>query len=306
MPRYEIVVSTENNHYLVWQAMLFHASCIRHVGQAPIIMVHTDDQPLLPGFDRIREKGGQIQTAPDYRRVQGVNYPPRNTAASLRHVQTDADYIVLCDPDMVFLQPIPWDDWKLTDQQITFDHVGYLDASLPQYQPTVDEVCRQAGIGPSRLRNPNTNGGVPHVISTRHQRGLSDLWLEFIELFPNCQPCSPDDPGARPRECHIGPQKDWLSTMWGLIMAAERLGLEAVLTRLCISTGQGELPLPAVARGGPSLIHYCYRSPGFHKHQFDAADAADRDVWHVPADDGSICGNVRRQLHEACEFYGLL
>jgi len=37
---FEIVVSTENNPYMVWQAMLFHASCMRHVGQAPIVMVH--------------------------------------------------------------------------------------------------------------------------------------------------------------------------------------------------------------------------------------------------------------------------
>ncbi|MBS0203018.1 MAG: hypothetical protein JSS49_08990 [Planctomycetes bacterium] len=305
MPQHEIVVSTENNDYLVWQAMLFHASCVRHLGQVPIIMVHTDDQSLLPGFNRIREAGGRLQTAPDYRRIRGVNYPPRNTAATLRHVQTDAEYIVLCDPDMVFLQSLPWQDLKLTDHQVTFDYVGYLDPNIASYQPTVDDVCRRAGTDPARLRNPNVNGGVPHVIPTRHQRGLSDLWLEFIDLFPNSPPCSPDDPGARPRECHIGPQKDWLSTMWSLIMAADQLGLDAVLTRLCVSTGQGELPLPEVTPGGPCLIHYCYHSRGFNKHEFDTPDAADRDVWHVPPGDGSICGNVRQQLRDACEFYGL-
>jgi hypothetical protein len=306
MPRHEIVASTENNHYMVWQAMLFHASCVRHLGRVPIIMVHTDGGPLLPGFDRIRDAGGHVQTAPDYRRVDGVNYPPRNTAASLRHVQTDADYIVLCDPDMVFLQPLPWRQLELADHQISFESVGYLNPDIPAYQPALDDVCRRAGIEPQRLRDPRTNGGVPHVIPARHQHPLSELWLELMELFPNVPPAPPNDPGAKPRGCHIGPQKDWLCTMWALVMAAGRLELEPVLTKLCISTQDGSRPIPQLADGGPCMIHYCYEDSGFRKHSYDTPEAAERGVWQVPGDDGTVCGNIRGQLLKACEWFGLV
>src|SRR5262245_51510471 len=110
MPRFELVVSAENNAYLAWQAMLFHYSCLQHQRQAPIVVVHKDDEPLFPGFERIRAAGGIVQTAPNYRKYGGVNYPPRNTAATLRHVVSDADYVVVFDPDMIFLQPLPLDN----------------------------------------------------------------------------------------------------------------------------------------------------------------------------------------------------
>jgi len=305
MPRYEIVASTENNPYMVWQAMLFHASCIRYLGQAPIIMVHGDGSPLLSGFERIRDAGGQIQTGPDYRNIGGVNYPPRNTAATLRHVQTNADYIVLCDPDMVFLQSLPWHQLNLAPHQISFEFVGYLDANVPVYQPAVDDVCRKINLDPQRLRNPKYNGGVPHVIPTRLQKPLSDLWLDLMEVFPDIPPCPAEIPGARPRGCHIGPQKDWLCTMWALVMASEQLNLEPVQTRLCITTQDGGRPLPELHADGPCMIHYCYEDAGFGKHRYDSNEAAEHDVWHVPPEDGTVCGNIRGQLRHACEFYGL-
>jgi hypothetical protein len=306
MPRFEIVVSTENNPYMVWQAMLFHASCVRYVKQPPIFVVHTDCQQLLRGFELIHSTGGRIQTAPDYRQIGGVNYPPRNTAASLRHVQVDADYLILCDPDMVFLQPLPWEQLALDNSQISFDFVGYLDAEVEAYQPTVDDVCRRVGVDPQRLRNPQYNGGVPHVIPIRHQQTLSKLWLELMEQFPNVPPCPAETPGARPRGCHMGPQKDWLCTMWALLMAVEKLNLQPRLTQLCLTTQDGGRLLPPTEPTGPCLIHYCYEDTGFGKHQYDTVEAAEQTVWKVPAGDGTVCGNIRDQLRHACEFYGLL
>ena len=47
-PRFDFVVSAENNYYLAWQAMLFHFSCLKHTGRAPIIVVHGDEPELLP------------------------------------------------------------------------------------------------------------------------------------------------------------------------------------------------------------------------------------------------------------------
>lgn len=295
MRRYEVVVSTENNHYMVWQAMLFHYSCLTHLGQPPIVMVHNDGGPLLPGFERIRETGGIIQTAPSYRRLDGVFYPPRNTAGSLRHVQTNADHILLCDPDMIFLQPFQADDLITTDRHLSFDFVGYLDPDHAVYQPALDQVCRRIGFSPEKLRQPVVDGGVPHVIPTACQKRLSDEWFDLMGFFPDIAPASPGDI----------PRKDWLVTMWALVMAMHRLDLQPVMTRFCVTNCHSDLPMSPLDAAGPKILHYCYGGSGFDKRQFQSAAGADEAVWNVPPDDGTISGTIRRQLREARQFYGL-
>lgn len=297
MPRHEIVVSAENNHYLAWQAMLFHFSCVKHLGQSPIVMVHKFDEPLLPDFERIRETGGRVQTAPNYRDLDGVSYPPRNTAASLRHVETDADYIVLCDPDMIFLQPLPLDELKLSDRQVSFDFCGYLDPDSAVYQPTLDNVCRRVGLDLAKMRQPVVDGGVPHVIPTACKQRLSDTWLELIEEFPTINPSSTGESGV--------PHKDWLATMWAVVMATHRLGLEPVMTEFCVTNCYEDRPLPPLDQNGPKLLHYCYGGGGFNKRSFVTPADAAQFVWNVSADDGSIAGAIRRELCEAGQFYGL-
>lgn len=294
MPRHEIVVSTENNHYMVWQAMLFHFSCVTHLGRPPIVMVHKGDEPLLPGFVRIRAAGGNVQVAPSYRNLNGSSYPPRNTAGSLKHVETDADYILLCDPDMLFLQPLPFDELTLSNQQISFDFCGYLQPDSAVYQPTLDNVCRRAGLDPARLRQPVVDGGVPHIIPACWQRPLSETWFELMELFPT----TGREEGGEPR-------KDWLATMWALVMAMHRLKLEPVMTRLCVTNCYEDRPLPPPDDGGPKVLHYCYGGPGFDKRKFDKPSDADELVWQVLEKDGSIAGAIRQQLRDAREFYGI-
>ena len=294
MPRHEIVVCTENTDYLVWQTMLFHYSCVTHLGRPPIVVVHQQGEPLLPGFEQIRAAGGRLQLAPNYRDLNGLSYPPRNTAGSLRHVETDADYIVLCDSDMLFLQPFPFDELILSDRQISFDYCGYLQPDAPEHQPTLDNVCRQAGINPRRLRKPLIDGGVPHVIPTRWQGPLSESWFEMMELFPTI---GTEDYGQ--------PRKTWLTAMWALVMSMHRLKLKAVSTRLCLSNFQEDQPLPQLDAAGPKVLHYCYGGPGFNKRDFGTAEAANEQVWKVPEDDGSIAGIIRRQLRDARKFYGI-
>lgn len=293
MPRHEIVVSTENNHYMAWQAMLFHFSCVTRLGRPPIVMVHTQDEPLLADFERIRATGGLVQIAPNYRDLNGVSYPPRNTAGSLRHVETDADYIVLCDPDMLFLQPLPFEELTLSERQISFDFCGYLDPDSAVYQPTLDNICRAAGLDPILLRQPVVDGGVPHVIPTRWQRPLSDAWFELMELFPSIHP-----------EGHDKPHKDWLTTMWALVMATHRLDLEPVMTKLCVTNCYEDWPLPSLDDAGPKVLHYCYGGPRFDKRRFDKPWDANAFPRNLPDDDDSIAGAIRRQLCEAREFFG--
>ncbi len=303
-PAFEIVVSAENNPYLAWQAMLFHYSCVTRQKQTPVIMVHAQrGERLRAGFRWIRAAGGDVRRAPDYRRVGGVNYPPRHTAATLRHLETTADYIVLCDPDMLFLRSLPRTELRLADDQVSFDFCGYLQPDAPVYQPTLDRVCRSAGVEPSRLRTPVIDGGVPHVVPRGVQRTLSDEWLAIIELFPTMPPTPLASSGARTRGLHVGPQKDWLATMWAVLLATHRLGLSPVLTRLATTNFQGTRPL-ADLQPPPHLLHYCYVDPGFNKHDFETSrDMASR-VWQVPPGDATICGAIRRQLHAAREFYG--
>lgn len=304
MPRHEIVVSTENNPYMAWQAMLFHYSCVTHLGRTPIVVVHKGDELLLPGFERIRASGGIVQTAPNYRVVDGVLYAPRNTAGSLRHVETDAEFIVLCDPDMLFLQSFPFDELTLGSRQVSFDFVGYLDPAIAAHQPALDDVCRAAGIAPEKLRHPVVNGGVPHVIPAVWQGKLSDEWFELMELFPTIDPSHSDFGRTAPCPDEAVPQKDWIVTMWAIVMALHRLNLEPVVTKLCV-TNCHEGPLPPLDVAGPKMLHYCYGGPGFEKRIFEESHDAEEAVWIVPPDDGTISGAIRRQLREAGRFYGL-
>lgn len=305
MPHFEIVVSVENNTYLVWQAMLFHYSCVRYQGQAPIVVVHINDEPLLPGFERIRAAGGMVQTAPNYRQVGGVNYPPRNTAGTLRHVRTDADYIVLCDADMIFLQPIQFSDWALPARAISFDQLRYLDPTDAFAQWALRQACAKAEVPYEQLTRQPVDGGVPHIIPTGLRRELSDDWLHCLELFPTIGPWPSEQAGAKSRACHVGPQKEWLTTMWALVLAVHRLGLTPMMTNFCESNFTFTAPLPGVDPGGPSMLHYCYSNAGFDKHAFDGIAAAERTVWQQPTDDGTISGALRRQLREARTYYGL-
>ncbi len=303
MSRFDVVVSAENNCFLVWQAMLFHYSCLHYQGQAPIVVVHKNHEPLLPGFERIRAADGIVQTAPNYRRQGGVNYPPRNTAATLRHVVSEADFVILCDADMIFTRPLPLDEVALSGRQITFDRVSYLDPDRAEHQPALDQTCRRAGVEAARLRAQPMNGGVPHVVPKGLKQLLSDEWLACLELFPTLEPWTPTEAVAASRECHIGPQKSWLAIMWALVLAVHRLELEPVVTDWCTSNYQGNQPLPGENASASRMVHYCYADHGFNKHLFDSHDAAEHGVWHVATGDGTVSGAVRKQIHEARAMY---
>ena len=303
MPTFDVVVSAENNPFMVWQTMLFHFSCVTHLGQVPIVVVHKDAEPLLLGFEQIARTGGIVQTAPNYRKHGGVNYPPRNTAATLRFVESNADYIVLCDPDMIFLGPPRWPGAALRRRKITFDRLSYLDPDAAVHQPVLDDVCRRAGVAPERLRNPVLNGGVPHVIPARLREPLSREWLEIMALFPNMAPWPVEQAAPLCRECHIGEQKDWLATMWAIVLAMHRLGLQAIVTDWCLTNFEGGQRLPRARPDGPTMIHYCYGDAGFDKRRFDTREAAETGVWNLPDGDRTITGTIRRQLREAAAFY---
>jgi hypothetical protein len=305
MPSFEIVVSAENNRYMQWQAMLFHYSCIRALGRSPTVVVHIDEEPLRPGFRLLQEHGGVLQFAPTLRSVGQVEYPPRNTAVALQFVQTTADFIVLCDADMVFLRPPPFEQLGMTPQTISFDRVTYLNPCDPTCTAEIAQACQADGIAPSILEDPVISGGVPHVIPTHLQSDLSREWLRYIDLFPTIDhPLQPNLPRySYPK----GPHRPWLCTMWAVILAMHRLKLHYVESSWCLTNREGHLPVPRFDLSEHCMIHYCFGGVGFDKRRFRwDLDVTDPEFWNVPPGDATIDGELRQQFRDAGHFFGVI
>lgn len=302
MPRVDIVASTENTYYMMWQAMLFHFSCVKHQGQVPTIVVHHDGEPLLPGFELIARQGGRVQTAPNYGVHKGVCYPPRNTAGSLQHIQTEADYIFLCDPDMIFLRPIEFKKQPLNSNQISFDEVGYLVPDRAEFGNRLETICLRAGLSLQTLLDQPISGGVPHMIPRELQQTVSQDWFDTMELFPTFD-LGPEF--ERPKELRHVPHQYWTTTMWALVLTAHRLRLAPLLTQHCILNYYGSTPLPRTDPDGPRMLHYCYSNAGFDKRLYFDATAAQSTVWNLPPDDGTISGAIRGQLEEARGYFNI-
>lgn len=304
MPSFEIVAAAENNNFFLWQALLFHYSCLTYQRQAPIIVVHArDEEELLPGFEHIIRTGGRVQRAPNWRVIDGINYPPRNTISTLKHVQTTADYIVLCDADMLFRRPFDFSSLPIDEDVMTFDRVFYMNPRLSDYQPFLTDACRAANVPIEWFDQFDLVGGVPHVIPRCRQQQVADEWLHCISYFPTQAPCRVEEAGALSRGVHQGTQQWWLSIMWAAFLMTQRLNLQPQITDFCLLNLKGEELLPDAEIEGPAMIHYCYPGPGFNKHLYDGAAETCSAVWQVAEEDQTVNGLVRRQLREARHFY---
>ena len=291
---YDIVVSAENNYYSMWQAMLLHHSCLRHLGRVPIVVVHGDGQELLSGFQLIQQKGGRIQRARNFRYDDGLDYAPRNTAGTLSCVRSDADYLVICDTDMLFLRPLPMEQHALAEDQISFDAVFYLtldDATTP----TLAQACRRAGVPMQNLRQSPISGGVPHIVPANLRIPISQEWLQCMQFF------APPFPST----CQTGPHVPWLSTMWALVLTVYRLRLRPILTRFCITNHGGRRPLTAACSKDAVMLHYCYGDAEFDKRKFVNATHALHSVWKLTATGRSVNEAICNQLRDAATYYGL-
>lgn len=295
-PRFQWIVSAENNHYLAWQSMLFHYSCRTYQRATPTIVVHQQGEPLVRGFERICEIGGRIQTAPNYRVTHGLEYPPRNTAGTLQCVESDADFLVLCDPDLIFLRRLTWSKFALPRRAVSLDYVAYLYPDAANFQPSLDRVCRRARVAPEQLRVTPLSGGVPHVIPRRLQQPLAAEWLQMIDHF------------AADAQAHGAGRIEPLASMWGLVLALHRLQYKAQLTNWSIANLPGQQQTIPSGRGTkPYLLHYCYGDARFDKRKFCDRVGAERRVWRLPRDRfdqyDTPSSAIRRQLHEARVFY---
>ena len=271
--RQHIVVSAENNAYLAWQCKLFHYSCVSRLKQTPLFVVHQNGRDWPPDFNEIADRGGRVRGAPSYRSVAAPNYSPRNTAGTLYHAamigyQRD-DFIVLCDPDMIFVRKPTFPN------RLAAEHYSYLDL-----RPEVREAAQRLGINDESLkkRSREISCGVPYVVPVGQARELAEVWLEAIDSFT-------------PSALEI--------SMYSFGLAVIRLGLKLAVSRLVISNYRRLDKVNAA-----DIIHYCYGDDVWDKRHYYSGRTASK-VWNPSARirSGTVFGEIVSQLREAREYY---
>ncbi|MGI9065361.1 MAG: hypothetical protein ACR2HX_03025 [Pyrinomonadaceae bacterium] len=270
--RQHIVVSAENNPYLAWQCKLFHYSCVSRLQQTPLFVVHERDRDWRPDFKEIVNSGGRVRAAPSYLTTKPC-YSPRNTAGTLLQAATIGynrnDFIVLCDPDMLFVRKAPF------LKRLAAEHYSYLDC-----RAEVREAARKLCISDVLLqqRKREVSCGVPYVVPVAQARELGEAWLEAIDSF---------EPGLLE------------ISMYSFGLAVMKLGLKLVLTGLVVTNYKD---LDAVKSA--DIIHYCYGNDVWNKRHYYSSPMSSK-VWLPPTKtrSGTVLGEIVSQLHEAGEFY---
>ncbi len=272
--------------------MLFHHSCITHLGQAPIIVVHGDSGPLVHGYRLLQEKGGLIQRLPSAASAGSIKYPPRNMSATLQGVKTFAENIIFCDPDFVFLRPIDFAAIvaRLDGKSITLDHVDYMKVNEIN-RPVLEAVCKKAWISTRHLDKLKVSGGSPLILPTKLRRRLAREWVNLTEEYLQA--------GLQ----HHGSMNSevWISAMWGLVLGAFRIDVPITLTHLCVNNQAGM----TVDLGTRDIVHYCYGDEVFDKRRFASPEASLSTVWKTQAPEGTVNGAIAQALHAAAKFYDL-
>jgi hypothetical protein len=177
--KHQIVVSAENNAYTGWQCKLFYFSCVTRLQHQPIIVVHDSGDRWHPDFHELARAGCALHHAPSYRHHgKGDDYAPRNTAGTLMHAAdlcAENDFIVLCDPDMIFTGAVQF------PEALSGDFVSYMNYD----KDFVPAGWNSFGIkGELTLTEKETlRCGVPYVIPTTQARQIGGAWLEAVDAF---------------------------------------------------------------------------------------------------------------------------
>jgi hypothetical protein len=273
--RHHVVVSAENNCYMAWQCKLFHYSCVSRLGIIPVIVVHSLERKCHPYFADIISAGGIVRSAPSFRTTKlGHEYSPRNTPGTLLQASLIGydrnDFIVLCDPDMIFVR------------SVTFQHslAGERSTGLDYQQEAVQKVARTLKISAKTIRQ---NSGkiecaVPHVIPVAYAEHFAKAWLDAIDAFA---------PGV------------WETSMYAFGLTTVKLGLRLKLTRdVALNDEQYEVP------GAAKIIHYAYGDDNWNKRHYWQRRAAHK-VWqpNFDAPPGTILAEIIKQIREARIFY---
>ena len=272
--RYHIVVSAENNGYIGWQCKLFYYSCVTRTRFLPLFIVHAMNHEWHPDFCELIKAGALVRAAPTYAQTPYDWYPCRNAAGTLLHAAEVCDvddFLVLCDPDMIFVRQPAFPD------SLAGNYYSYLNYSD---KPRVRAVAKRLGVSWETVmeRHESLCWGVPHVIPAGQLRELANAWLETTDLF------------ATPRL--------WEDVMYSLGLATLRLGVPITLMH---STAQDDVPdAPLIC----DMIHYCQANPLWDKRRFFYEEELPK-VWHpeIQIERATILGELVTQIGEAREFY---
>lgn len=278
-PDYEIVASTENSPYLLWQALLFHASCVATQGVSPTFVVH-GDAPLLPGFQALRELGARVLSAPSYRSSNGTEYTCRNTAGSLLEARHERPWTLICDPDFLFLEALPRRAQSMcAEQALSWDFVSYMQVG-DHNRRWLTEACVERGIDPAQLLQVRGGGVVPNLVRADLQREFAPRWLAAVDTLVGV--------GLRHGEV------PWVTIAWAFALAAWEMNLGLTLTELTDTTHAGSLT-DDTARRAP-ILHYCYGDELFDKRRHRTEESA-ATVWNLEARGSSVSAAFVRRLN---------
>jgi hypothetical protein len=282
---YEIVVSTENTAYFLWQCLLFFNSCVQVQQATPRFVVH-ENGGLLPGYRALAELGAHVQVARNYRSFGGQEYPPRNSPGSLLEVRHTKSWTMLCDPDFLFLRPLPSRAAALCGQRsLSWESSSFMlvnDGNLPW----LSEACSERNIDPRRAREHRQGGSTPSLVHRDLRAEFAQRWLEATGVLV--------DVGVR--RGHL----NWISSMWGFALAAWEMNREIALTRVTQGSFAGsETPQSALTT---HILHYSYGDQLFDKRNFGNPDTAPT-VWSQRAAAGSVSAHMIERLKAARAWY---
>ena len=271
---HQIVVSAENNPYIAWQCKLFYFSCVTRMNHQPVVIVHDWGEKWHPDFYELAKAGCAIYSAPNYRLdCDGNDYACRNHPGSLRRTAElfrDQDiFIVLCDPDMVFVRQVEFPETL----------AGEFSSFMDYDRDFVSDVLPKIGLMRNTVdaQKDSLCVSVPYVIPAKIASELGDRWMSTIELF-------------NPRR--------WEDVMYAFGLSVLKMGLRLEVTHLVDHNYWPEATLQA------PMIHYAYGDERWNKRDY-SNDETNSAVWNPPDSYSpeTILGELANQIREAREFY---
>lgn len=273
MATHRFVVSAENNPFFGWQCKLFYYSCVTRLGIQPLFLVHDTGRPWEPEFYELVRAGATVKMVPSYIIDERLC---RNVAGALLHASqlcADADFIVLCDPDMLFVRSLSF------PATLAGNFYSYLDFGQSVVQRTAEKLGLQREL--RQRRDPQLCCGPPYVIPVLDARRLAENWLQAVDAFPQ-----------------RSFEEMWMDIMYAFGFAVLKLGLRV---RLIDFVDTNTKPR---ARLRHDMVHYCDGNDGWDKRDFLRRNQVG-EVWdpRIKAAKGRVLEEIFRQIKEAKAFY---
>lgn len=227
------IVSTENNPYMAWQCALFLYSARTRANIDPTFIVHEDERfghHELLWFRWIESVQGKIVRVPSYKgTLCGKEYKPRNTIGTVLEAadRFKDDFLVLCDPDMLFLKPVQPHHHNSGDRvtNLWVQKAGFrklwLDAPLNRSQRDWLLEDRRYSVG------------VPHVMERKSAKDWATEWMRLLDTSHR--------------------HYVWESSMWDWGFAAARLGIPYYISHHSVTNA-----FDTNRTQGHAMVHYCY------------------------------------------------